>query len=505
MTNPLPVPITVKTLTITKVTSPAGCPASANLSLNSSISLPSDSLVVGANRATNTVEEPISLTDTASNQDACEGGIFTFTYAGTAIYTVATTTFLATSVNPVVVGAKVTYTATVNPVIRNEPSSPAGSVTFYDGVTPLTCGAGSRSFNGATATCTVTYTAVTGSPHAISASYASADTTNYANSTSAVLPETVIRAATTAAVMSNHNPAVVGQQVTYTAIVAVTPLGAGTPTGKVEFLDGTTPISVCGGASGSALSGPTATCLVTYSTPGDHTITVEYLGDPNFAASPLSPSIIEVVKSSTIATTTALAASPNPSVYGQPVTLTATVSASSGATPTGSVSFYLGTSTSTHTALGTGTLNSGKASIATTVLPTGSDSLYAVYAGTTTDAGSTSPTITQTVDKAATKTALSSSANPSVSGKSVTFTATVTVQSPGAGTPTGTVAFTITPASGPAVSCATGSTVALVNGVAQCTVPSALVASGSPYTVTAAYSGDGNFATSVDRSAASRR
>jgi len=36
---------------------------------------------------------------------------------------------------------------------------------------------------------------------------------------------------------------------------------------------------------------------------------------------------------------------------------------------------------------------------------------------------------------------VSSSANPSVSGQSVTFTATVTAKSPGGATPTGTVTF----------------------------------------------------------------
>src|SRR5205807_2077726 len=45
------------------------------------------------------------------------------------------------------------------------------------------------------------------------------------------------------------------------------------------------------------------------------------------------------------------------------------------------------------------------------------------------------------VDKADTSTSLSSSANPSKFGQSVTFTATVTVTSPGAGTPSATVTF----------------------------------------------------------------
>ncbi|HEY1636501.1 MAG TPA: pentapeptide repeat-containing protein [Acidimicrobiales bacterium] len=49
---------------------------------------------------------------------------------------------------------------------------------------------------------------------------------------------------------------------------------------------------------------------------------------------------------------------------------------------------------------------------------------------------------TLTVNKAATTTAVASSADPSKAGQPVTFTATVSVVSPGSGSPTGTVAFT---------------------------------------------------------------
>src|SRR5262249_19011792 len=54
---------------------------------------------------------------------------------------------------------------------------------------------------------------------------------------------------------------------------------------------------------------------------------------------------------------------------------------------------------------------------------------------------STSAAVSQTVNKASTATALASSANPSVVGQSVTFTATVTAVAPGTGVPTGTVTF----------------------------------------------------------------
>jgi hypothetical protein len=74
--------------------------------------------------------------------------------------------------------------------------------------------------------------------------------------------------------------------------------------------------------------------------------------------------------------TTTLAASPASSIFGQPVELTATVSGKAG-TPTGSVLFV----EDNGTLLGTGTLSNGSATIYTTALPVGSDSLTAVYLG----------------------------------------------------------------------------------------------------------------------------
>ena len=67
-------------------------------------------------------------------------------------------------------------------------------------------------------------------------------------------------------------------------------------------------------------------------------------------------------------------------------------------------------------------------------------SITAVYAGDTNFTTSTS-SVAQDVNQASTTTALTSDPNPSVSGQSVTFTATIAAGSPGSGTPTGTVDF----------------------------------------------------------------
>ena len=140
----------------------------------------------------------------------------------------ATTTAVASSANPSVVGQAVTYTATVA-VTAPGAGTPSASdtVTFKDGASTITCGTGSVAFNGTTATCVVTYASTAGSPHSITAVFGG--DANYGGSTSSALSQTVNKAATTTSLTSTSNPSVVGQQVFYTATVAVTAPGAGTP------------------------------------------------------------------------------------------------------------------------------------------------------------------------------------------------------------------------------------------------------------------------------------
>ncbi len=134
-------------------------------------------------------------------------------------------------------------------------------------------------------------------------------------------------------------------------------------------------------------------------------------------------------------TTTGLSSSPSPSIYGQTVTLTATVSSSSGAPPDGeTVTFTEGATT-----LGTGTLSGGSAILMASTLKVGSNSVKAIYGGDQSFAASAAKAVSQVVAKASTTTTLLSSLNPSNVGQSVTFTAGVTPQF--SGTPTGKVTF----------------------------------------------------------------
>ena len=178
------------------------------------------------------------------------------------------------------------------------------------------------------------------------------------------------------------------------------------------------------------------------------------------------------------ATTTTVTSNPGSSVFGQPVTLTASVSVNPPGTgsPTGSVTFSEGSTT-----LGTGTISGGVATLTTPALAVGNHSITATYGGDASFAASTSAALGQAVGVAASAATVSSSAPSSAYGQVVTFTATITAVAPGAGTPTGTVAFLD---GGTSLG-----TAALVNGVA--TLEASLLPGTHPISVS--YAGDGNF------------
>jgi hypothetical protein len=113
------------------------------------------------------------------------------------------------------------------------------------------------------------------------------------------------------------------------------------------------------------------------------------------------------------------------------------VTPASGATPTGTVTFYNGTAS-----LGSAYLNnSGVAQLILTPA-VGSYSITASYGGSTNDIASASSSIAVSVNTATTTTTLTASPNPAPFGASVTFTATVANSASGSTiTPTGNVSF----------------------------------------------------------------
>jgi hypothetical protein len=119
---------------------------------------------------------------------------------------------------------------------------------------------------------------------------------------------TYAQASTTTSVVSSANPSPNGQ-VSFTA--TVTSPGGGVPTGTVTFvLDNATTL----GSSTLSPNGSGATTTLTPSSPiptGSHTITATYNGDANFTGSSG-----QLTQKDLIATTTTVATSQSPSVFG---------------------------------------------------------------------------------------------------------------------------------------------------------------------------------------------
>jgi uncharacterized repeat protein (TIGR03803 family) len=141
--------------------------------------------------------------------------------------------------------------------------------------------------------------------------------------------------------------------------------------------------------------------------------------------------VFEITKS---ATSTTLASSLNPSIYGQKVIFTAVVTTTGPLPPTGQIVFAWSGYT-----IGSATLNSsGIATLTKSNLNADPYRLIAVYKGDTNNLSSMSPVLNQTVLQTTSAATISSSLNPSAQGQAVTFTAKVT--SPTV-LPTGPVTF----------------------------------------------------------------
>jgi hypothetical protein len=227
----------------------------------------------------------------------------------------------------------------------------------------------------------------------------------------------------------------------------------------------------------------TATCTTSALAVASHSVVATYSGDTNSRGG-ASTALPYTVSQAPTATT--LAASPaSSSVFGQSVVFTATVTGGDGG---GSVAFKDGATT--LAGCGAKVLSGGgpyTATCATSALAVGSHSVVATYSGDTNSRGGASTALAYTVNRSATTTTLSASPSGGSSfGQSVTFTATVAAVPPGAGVPTGSVAFTIdgTPVGSSGVS-----------GSGQATLSTSSLSAGS-HAVAAAYSGDGNFVAS---------
>jgi hypothetical protein len=364
---------------------------------------------------------------------------------------------LTSSLDPSYFGQNILLTATVQGVAV--PATPSGSITFYDGPNVI----GSKTLSGGVATLNIA--SLTVGNHSLTASY-SGDT-NFAPATSPLLAQVVLQGTTATTLNSSLNPSIFGNAVTFTANVAPV-LGVGTPTGMVIFTDGTAIIGT------AALTGGAASITTSILAVGTHPIAAIYNGDDNFETS--TSSVVSQVVNLGNKTTT-LSSSINPSIFEQPVTLTAQIAVASGAgNPTGFVTFYDGAGV-----IGISPLTGDFASLTVSDLSVGTHSLTAVYSGDDNFATSTSSILTQIVNKESSATnILSISPSPSLFGQNVTFFAAVTT--PTGTPPTGTLTFY----DGAMML----GTVPVYDGIAVFATP---ILSIGTHLITATYNGDSNF------------
>lgn len=392
---------------------------------------------------------------------------------GNATLVNSTTVAVTSNINPSRFGQNVTFTANLS--TGPTTGKLTGTVSFFDGATTLKANVALNA-PGTTATATFATTALTVGKHTITASY-SGDATHFAatSTDNKALPLIqTVQEATATGLVSSLNPSPLGQNVTFTATVTASNGGGFVPGGTIIFSDGAT-----------ILDTPTlnASGVATYTTAalsiGLHSITAVYGGDP---AIPIlgSNSVVlnQDVQASSVA---AVISSGSPSVYGTPVTFTATVTPNGTVVATGVVNFLDGAAQ-----IGTGTLNAaGQATFTTSSLAVGSHAITAAYKGDTNYSAATSPAITQLVNQAQTGTTVSALPNPGIAGKAVAITATVQVIS-GTATTTGTVTFTDNGAAlGTAPLSATGT--ATINPILT----------PGTHSIVASYGGDTNDASSV--------
>ena len=261
------------------------------------------------------------------------------------------------------------------------------------------------------------------------------------------------------------DPSMPGQAVT----VSVTVSGSGTtPTGTVAITGADTNCTI-------TLSGGNGSCNVVFNTLGAKTIIATYSGNSYYTGS--SDAESHTVSNVTASTTNITSDTPDPSTPGELVAVNVTVSGS-GTTPTGTVAI---TGADTNCTI---TLSGGNGSCTVVFNASGVKTLTATYGGNSTYAGS-SDTETHSVSTGAASSAtniISDLPDPSTPGQAVVVS--VTVSGAGLPVPTGTVSIT-----GADDNC----NILLSGGSGSCSVIYNTV---GHMTLTATYSGDGNYAPS---------
>jgi hypothetical protein len=206
-----------------------------------------------------------------------------------------TTTKLTTSASPAQFGQPVSFVATIRNTASNNTSSPTGTVQFYiDGrkyLSPIKLIAAGASLS--TAGVTISSLTAAGT-HTISVVYTNTDGNFLANAGNQV-QETVSPDATTTSLSGSTTASYAGQPVSFTATVRNnSPMGAGAPTGSVQFyVDGA---PYLGPIALSAISSVSSTATINDSAlavGGPHNVYAVYANsDGNFSTTKPTSNVV---------------------------------------------------------------------------------------------------------------------------------------------------------------------------------------------------------------------
>lgn len=474
------------------VTGSAGTPTGTVkfMSIGTDISGCASKTLDATGTATCTTSALIGGTDSLTASYSGKAGVYDTSNSNTVNFVVTPLTATMTlipSVTTTPVNGSVTFTAKVS-ASSTSPLPPSGTVTFkINGAASSECGPQTVDASGK-ATCTTKSLQVNAGT--VTATYGSDDNftfTGTATSTVTVTPLTATLKLTSSLPTSSN----VNESVTFTAAVSAGSVTPTAPAGTVIFKINSTIITDCPAQPVNA-SGKAVCITSSLKAPSD-SVTASYSDDANFTVS-AQATLTQTVNM--LPATLSLASAPASSSIDQSVTFTASVKASSVTpiAPTGSVSFTINGAASGDCP--SQPLNaSGQATCTTSSLVFPADVITANYAGDgnfSVTSTTRTASVTETVSKATAKTTLSSSNQSSGVNQSVTFTAAVTPSTGGTGPvlPSGNVTFT--QGSTNLCTSVTLSTTSPASATCNYTFTKTIASPGA--TITAAYSGDSNFA-----------
>jgi sugar lactone lactonase YvrE len=362
-----------------------------------------------------------------------------------------TTTALSSAATSALAGEPVNLTLAVT----SSTGVPTGTVVIHDGLATV-----ANATLNAQGRASVSLSSLNVGVHTLTAVY-SGDS-QYLTSISPAVQQTISLATTALTISAPSAPINAG--FTFAVTSSLSSNGVA-PTGTVTLLDG-----------GKAIAAQAATASLTFAglglSVGTHSLTVSYPGDVDNAPA-TSPIVTVIVQqgSSTVTLTSSL----NPAPLAQNVVYTATVNSVS-PNLTGTVTFMDGATLLAAVPVGA----SGIATFSSSTFALGSHAITATYGGDINHAASSPAALSQLIVQAS-QMAITSSANPSIAGNSVSFTAKV-LASNGI-VPTGSLTFT-------------DGTVLLgsvpLDATGAASVQSATLSVG-PHTITVAYAGDNHY------------